>query len=548
MASGKETPRQKMINLMYLVFIAMLALNMSKEVLTTFGEIDEKVSKSTTNIKAKNSSDLEDLAKDAQTDASNWADAYEMVNTISSLANELDSYINSEVKFPIVMKEDKYDKNRDGNTKDLIADYEQMDNAKEYDELFFDGDKFTATGDSLLMYIDQFREGSITALDSLKEGIQPESVKDEIKALITEKFSTDNVIDGKGIEKSWLEYNYMHFPQIASTTKLTLMQENAQNIVARLVAAIRGETLTEITKANKQTAFAQGVDVFFTGQKLDGKVVLGKYDDNLFANRVTINGKEYAGPDVMEGGQVNLEKVGINVGGVPGEKSLKVKFEFDRFENKKDTTYVVEMDHKYAVVPSLANISNPDMYVVYKDLENTLNISMAGVADNKLQIINPKSLKKKTDGVYVMTGEKGKKNKSGDNVVDIVVGVKGTGVTSKVTFEVLDIPDPIASFNGKPKVTKSSRKRIATSRIQASFADPKLAKALKLDIESFVVKIGTAQKKVTGSSSFPKSIRDAIVKNARKNSVITIKEIVCTSKKYPKKNFLPLPISMEVVD
>ncbi len=548
MASGKETPRQKMINLMYLVFIAMLALNMSKEVLTTFGEIDEKVSKSTTNIKAKNSSDLEDLAKDAQTDASNWADAYEMVNTISSLANSLDSYINSEVKFPIVMKEDKYDKNRDGNTKDLIPDYEQMDNAKEYDELFFDGDNFTATGDSLLMYIDEFREGSITALDSLKEGIQPESVKDEIKALITEKFSTNNVIDGKGIEKSWLEYNYMHFPQIASTTKLTLMQENAQNIVARLVAAIRGETLTEITKANKQTAFAQGVDVFFTGQKLDGKVVLGKYDDNLFANRVTINGKEYAGPDVMEGGQVDLEKVGINVGGVPGEKSLKVKFEFDRFENKKDTTYVVEMDHKYAVVPSLANISNPDMYVVYKDLENTLNISMAGVADNKLQIINPKSLKKKTDGVYVMTGEKGKKNKSGDNVVDIVVGVKGTGVTSKVTFEVLDIPDPIASFNGKPKVTKSSRKRIATSRIQASFADPKLAKALKLDIESFVVKIGTAQKKVTGSSSFPKSIRDAIVKNARKNSVITIKEIVCTSKKYPKKNFLPLPISMEVVD
>lgn len=548
MASGKETPRQKMINLMYLVFIAMLALNMSKEVLTTFGEIDAKVGKSTTNIKAKNTSDLDNLKKDAENDASNWAEAYDMVNQISVLANELDTYINNEVKFPVVMKEDRYDRNGDGNTKDLIPDYEVMDNAKEYDELFFKGDKFTSTGDSLVMYIDKFREESIVALDSLKAGIQPESVKDEIKALITEKFSTDNVIDGRGIERPWLKYNFEHFPQIASTTKLTLMQENAQNIVARLIAAIRGETLTEITKANKQTAFAQGVDVFFTGQKLDGRVVLGKYDDNLFANRVTINGKEYPGPEVMEGGQVNLEKLGINVGGSPGEKSLKVKFEFDRFENKVDTTYVVEMDHKYAVVPSLANISNPDMYVVYKDLENTLNISMAGVADNKLQILNPKTLTKKSDGVYIMKGEKGKKNKAGDNVVDIVVGVKGESVTSTVQFEVLKIPDPIASFNGKPKVTRSSRKRIATSRIQASFADPKLAKALKLDIESFVVKIGTAQKKVTGSSSFPKSIRDAIVKNARKNSIITIKDIVCTSKKYPKKNFLPLPISMEVVD
>jgi gliding motility-associated protein GldM len=547
MASGRETPRQKMINLMYLVFIAMLALNMSKEVLTTFGEIDEKVNKSTTNIKAKNFSDLEDLKKDSEKDASNWAEAHEIVNQISVLANELDVYINDEVKFPIVMKEDKYDRNRDGNTKDLIPDYEVMDNSKDYDELFFDGDKFTAIGDSLVMYIDRFREESITVLDNAKVD-KLESIKDEIKSLITEKFSTNNVIDSKGIEKSWLEYNYMHFPHIASTTKLTLLQENAQSIVTRLIAAVRGETLTEITKANKQTAFAQGVDVFFTSQKLDGKVVLGKYDDNLFANRVTINGKEYQGTDVMEGGQVKLEKLGINVGVSPGEKSLKVKFEFDKYENKKDTTYVIEMDHKYAVVPSLVNISNPDMYVVYKDLENTLNISMAGVADNKLQILNPKSLTKKSDGVYIMKGEKGKKNKSGDNVVDIVVGVKGSSVTSKVTFEVLKIPDPIASFNGKPKVLRSSRKRIATSRIQASFADPKLAKALKLDIESFVVKIGTAQKKVTGSSSFPKSIRDAIVKNARKNSIITIKDIVCTSKKYPKKNFLPLPISMEVVD
>ena len=222
MASGRETPRQKMINLMYLVFIAMLALNMSKEVLTTFGEIDEKVNKSTTNIKAKNFSDLEDLKKDSEKDASNWAEAHEIVNQISVLANELDVYINDEVKFPIVMKEDKYDRNRDGNTKDLIPDYEVMDNSKDYDELFFDGDKFTAIGDSLVMYIDRFREESITVLDNAKVD-KLESIKDEIKSLITEKFSTNNVIDSKGIEKSWLEYNYMHFPHIASTTKLTLL-------------------------------------------------------------------------------------------------------------------------------------------------------------------------------------------------------------------------------------------------------------------------------------------------------------------------------------
>ena len=46
MAGAKETPRQKMISLMYLVFIAMLALNVSKEVLDGFGQMFVKLEKS----------------------------------------------------------------------------------------------------------------------------------------------------------------------------------------------------------------------------------------------------------------------------------------------------------------------------------------------------------------------------------------------------------------------------------------------------------------------------------------------------------------------
>lgn len=46
MAAGKLSARQKMINLMYLIFIAMLALNMSKEVLSAFGLMNEKLTES----------------------------------------------------------------------------------------------------------------------------------------------------------------------------------------------------------------------------------------------------------------------------------------------------------------------------------------------------------------------------------------------------------------------------------------------------------------------------------------------------------------------
>ena len=54
MAGGKVSARQKMINLMYLVFIAMMAMNMSKEVLNAFGLMSSKFSESTTLINKRN--------------------------------------------------------------------------------------------------------------------------------------------------------------------------------------------------------------------------------------------------------------------------------------------------------------------------------------------------------------------------------------------------------------------------------------------------------------------------------------------------------------
>ena len=53
MAGGNLSPRQKMINLMYLIFISMLALNMSKEVLSAFGLMNEKFVESNTAANAK---------------------------------------------------------------------------------------------------------------------------------------------------------------------------------------------------------------------------------------------------------------------------------------------------------------------------------------------------------------------------------------------------------------------------------------------------------------------------------------------------------------
>jgi len=175
MASGAESPRQKMINLMYLVFIAMLALNMSKEVLTTFGNIENDLTKSSKNLKNLNDEALAQIRGNARTDSIIWKEPNITVNKISALANDLVLYIDSDIKQPIIMKVDKNDRNENGSVEDSIPDYEIMDNSVLYDELLFkDSDTPSAVGDSLIMFIDNFRVGALDAIDNSKIGANDE--------------------------------------------------------------------------------------------------------------------------------------------------------------------------------------------------------------------------------------------------------------------------------------------------------------------------------------------------------------------------------------
>jgi len=65
--AGKSNTRQKMINMMYLVFIAMLALNIGKEVLATIGVINEDLENSISKYQSDSEliyNTFQDLGKD----------------------------------------------------------------------------------------------------------------------------------------------------------------------------------------------------------------------------------------------------------------------------------------------------------------------------------------------------------------------------------------------------------------------------------------------------------------------------------------------------
>ncbi|MBT5698496.1 MAG: hypothetical protein HOJ12_00750, partial [Flavobacteriales bacterium] len=103
MASGKMTPRQKMINMMYLVLTALLALNVSKEVLNSFFEVNLGIVKTTNGLDKKNT-ETYDAFEDA-TNQEKVKNYKNLANKIKPDALELVDFI-QEMKYTLVLTVD----------------------------------------------------------------------------------------------------------------------------------------------------------------------------------------------------------------------------------------------------------------------------------------------------------------------------------------------------------------------------------------------------------------------------------------------------------
>ena len=540
MASGQESARQKMINLMYLVFIAMLALNMSKEVLATFGIIQNEVNKSSKLLESSNEDLIMAMKSSAEESPLKWEAPFETVSLVSNAADELLSFLNSDsIKRPIKMELNKFQREVDGSIPDSIPDYQVMDKTQYFDELFFSGayvnaenTGYNSSGNEFVRLINNFKEVSIAAIENSNIGENDTVVKkkwdqnkNSIITQINNGFSTNEVKVGRRDDQvaGWLNFNFEGFPEIASITKLALMEEDVHNVVNDLITilkqSIEGENL------NTLKAIVADVNNFYKGDRLTGTIALGKYDPTFVANRIVINGNEYDPNQVMENGQIVLEKLGTGVGGV-GEKTLTGEIIFDRTD--PDTGEKVEVkipiEQLYRVNPSLAIVSNEDMQVVYEDYDNNLSISMLGVSDSDLQIVSPSGVKKVGSGKYVLSGAKGPKT-------TIKLRDKSTGNTASIQFDVIDLPRPTAIFGkGGSFVAKSS---IVTGSLKAVYDDQRLQNGLSPKVVSFKMRIGLKQ---VGSSKGSKlsSKMKAEVKKAKKGQSITIYDIKIKSSKIKK--------------
>ncbi|MGB6269897.1 MAG: gliding motility protein GldM, partial [Olleya sp.] len=217
MAGGKQSARQKMINLMYLVFIAMIAMNMSKEVLSAFGLMNAKLIDNNQSADVRNSQFMQGLADKVEEQPAKYKPLKDDADQITALGATLSSYLEDlKGKMTATVKDP--------------SNYETMDGTDYLDEYFFNGDKITKNGTDFLAKIAEYRNGVKAVLadnDDLKD----------IVADVEKKFATDKVTNNDGKKLEWLDYHYKGFPLVASMTKMTQLQSDIKTTEAEMLSS-----------------------------------------------------------------------------------------------------------------------------------------------------------------------------------------------------------------------------------------------------------------------------------------------------------------------
>ncbi|WP_111309205.1 gliding motility protein GldM [Confluentibacter sediminis] len=445
MAGGNLSPRQKMINLMYLIFIAMLALNMSKEVLSAFGLMNQKLTETNQATEQRNASFIAGL----ETKASEQPEKYQKLKAdaaqIHVLADDLDSYIEN-LKSKMVA------------TVDDPTDYEVMDKGDYLDSQFFKGDKIDEEGQKFLDEIAKFRSG-VTDILSPISGMEP--IVKEVKT----KFTTDEVKNRDGVKMKWLDYHYKGFPLVASLTKLTALQNDVKTTESEVLSRMLQGTLSSEVSMNKYTTLLEtSKSAYFNGEQFDGQIVLGRKDATTKPNRVelTLDGRKLTEDQyAIEDGKVKLK---ISTGGV-GEHKIEGNLIF--LEDGKETLVPVSQSFATVAKPNAATISADKMNVVYRGVKNPMTISFAGIADNNVNA-SAQGLSRVSGSKYVMDATK---IQGREVTINVTGKIDGQSVSDRATFRIKDLPKPTGTVRGEDGSVKMQRDALSISTIGAKFDD-----------------------------------------------------------------------------
>ena len=455
MAGGNLSPRQKMINMMYLVLTALLALNVSKEVLNSFFEVNTGVVRTTTNFTSKNMETYNDFTAAAEL---NPVKAGPFRDQALSVKREADAIVNfiQELKYGLVLAvdnsvflgqyKDLAGEIIEGNETELTWDKLSKEqkklpianlNNKENRDMSGETLVITGKASSLKQQINSFKNNMLTIAGD-----------NEVLAFnIRSALDTEDK-NGKGgsAKIPWEDYNVLDMPSVGALTRRSKMQSDGRNTEADIIKLLRENidagslkfTSAEAIQIPTSTFVLRGdsfrSQIFISAKDTtqDPLIYVGEYD-SIGPGKYEMVG-DYDTIKVLNGKGIFSRRANVtgmqNWGGLISMKT-------------ESGTKTYPFKGNYLVANKTAVVSPVNMNILYLEVDNPLQISVPGFSAGEItaSISNGSvSAKKKSAGEYIA-----RPSKKGKASVTLYAKIDGKKTKmGSVEFRVKEVPPPKA--------------------------------------------------------------------------------------------------------
>ncbi len=501
-------PRQKMINMMYLVLTAMLALNVSSEILNAFKTVNNSLESSSATVNISTSSIMESLAEKTKKPetaerANIWNPKAEMVqklsNDVYSFVDGLKKRIMEEAKYNPTSEEEKGIDNLDVTTRIMV---DQGEGKVLFEKL-------------------QAYQKQVLAVDSLFAKNFENALPIDLTMPKTKNKSNN----------TW-EKAYFHMvPTIASLTILSKFQNDIRTSENKIVTFCHEQVgKVDVRYDTYAAVVGQNATYLLPGQELEISAGVGAFSK---AAKPVIS----IGGTVVPLGEDGASHWKTRVNDV-GHKSLTVKVNFTDQNGKQQS---IEKVIEYTVGQSNAAAQLDKMNVLFIGVDNPVTISGSGSVDQLVVSI--------TGGGGVLTGVGGKYiarvTQESDNCI---ISIKTPdGKTTPIRFRVRSIPDPT------PMVGANESGEIQASVFKSQAGIRAMVKNFFYETQFNVVSY-----RITGDGAgFNNGIEEAsntgaawlearkIINQCRSGSYITVEDIYAVGPDGRRRKLTPLIFNLK---
>ncbi|MDR1680581.1 MAG: gliding motility protein GldM [Prevotellaceae bacterium] len=456
MAGGNLTPRQKMINMMYLVLTAMLALNVSAEVLNAFVLIDIGINKSIGTMREKNIADIDEFANAMADNHEKVAPWKAKADSVHTRTNALYERIHN-LKIRLIHASDGKDAPAVVNDSIFVQLIEGQDNTDVASGIML-GEMNSGEASKLRNEINEYKQYLLSLIDP--NSISARSIENVLQL-------KDPPMTSDGTNRTWEASQFESLPLISAIALLSKQQMDIVNCESEALKFLQNQIdASDFKFSNIDVALIPESKYILKGSEYKAEIFLAAYDPTQRPVFVTAGHAWRSG----DKGKIEFKQLATTV----GRQNISGNVEFVGPSGKT----IIPLRFEYEVAEPNVVVSPTKMNVVYRGIDNPMSISLSGVSLDRLE-------PSVTNGTITRRGNEFFLRPGSGRTCDVSVILDGNQNMGTLSFRVKDIPTPTAAVFGITTKTINKNELAVAEGVVAEMKDFDFD--LKYDITAFTV-------------------------------------------------------------